>query len=113
MPIKSFENLCLGFERFSCKHALMLCQNILFFKLVRILDNIFGRGKWCFKTIANKAYSLVTKRRRMEEGKLPFFNFFFVPKMSKIKLFIVLKMLKITTFLWKDFGQISMLAQGL
>ena len=41
-----------------------------FFKQVRILDNILGRGMWRFTTIANK----VTKRLRMEEGKLQFFN---------------------------------------
>lgn len=38
------------------------------------MDNIFGRGKWKFTTMANKADSIITKRLKKEEGKLPFFN---------------------------------------
>ena len=38
------------------------------------MDRIFGRGKWRFTTLGNKIDSLVTKRLKLEEGKLPFFN---------------------------------------
>ena len=38
------------------------------------MDRIFGRGRWNFTTMANKADSVVTKRLKKVEAKLPFFN---------------------------------------
>ena len=65
MPKKNnFDDLCIAFERFSLKTLRDLIQNTLTF-------SIFVRK---IKTIANRANSFVTKRLRMEEGKLPFFN---------------------------------------
>ena len=38
------------------------------------LDRIFGKGRWDFTTVANRAESTVTKRLREEEASVPFFN---------------------------------------
>ena len=38
------------------------------------LDRIFGKGRWNFTTMANRADSKVTKRlREEEEASVPFF----------------------------------------
>ena len=39
------------------------------------MDKIFGKGKWSFTTIANKADSLVTKKHHMEELRRPFLHY--------------------------------------
>ena len=38
------------------------------------LDRIFGRGKWNFTTLSNKADSKVTRRLREVEPSVPFYS---------------------------------------
>ena len=38
------------------------------------LDRIFGKGRWDFTTLANRAESTVNKRLREEEASVPFFQ---------------------------------------
>ena len=58
-----------------CRKSRTICyaKTYTMFKSYRLerstMDKIFGKRKWCFTTIANKADSL-----RKEEGKQRFFN---------------------------------------
>ena len=50
------------------------------------LDRIFGKGRWNFTTMANRADSKVTKRLREEEASVPFFICWFHLSNSKAEI---------------------------